>query len=114
MNISGRIRHIRKTKKLNQREFAKKIGLTQTSLSMIELEKSSLTEKNIKLICAVFAVNEEWLRSGNGEMFDSMTFYQRELNSVFDKLNVDTQKLIVDIAKKLLKIQEKHNSIHQF
>jgi transcriptional regulator with XRE-family HTH domain len=107
MNILDRIRLLRKTLGLNQGEFARRIGLTQTSLSMIELEKSVLTEKNIKLICATFAVNEDWLRTGNGEMFGAASPHEKELLEVFGKLTEDTQEFILDMARNLLKRQEK-------
>ena len=99
---------VRKTFGLNQIEFARRIGLTQTSMSMIELEKSPLTEKNIKLICATFAVDETWLRTGMGEMFGSVSPYEKELMEVFEKLTADTQEFILDMARNLLKRQEKN------
>ena len=107
MNMLDRIKLLRKNLGINQKEFAMKIGLTQTSLSMIETDKSVLTERNIKLICKTFTVNEEWLRCGKGEMFDSLTVFERKLLKVFGQLTSDTQKLMVDFAENLLKIQEK-------
>ena len=107
MNILDRIRLVRKTLGLNQGEFAHRIGLTQNALSMIELEKVALTDKNIKLICATFAVDEGWLRTGNGEMFGSVSPYERELLEVFGKLTLDTQEFILEMAQNLLKRQEK-------
>jgi len=107
MSILDRIRLVRKTLGLNQVEFARRIGLTQTYLSMLELEKSALTEKNIKLICATFAVDENWLRTGEGEMFGSTSPYEKELLEVFGKLTEDTQGFILDMARNLLKRQEK-------
>ena len=107
MNVLDRIRLIRKELGMNQGEFAEKIGLKQTALSMIELEKVSLTEKNIKLICATFAVNEDWLRTGKGEMFSSMSPYEKELLDVFGKLTEDTQSFILDMARNLLNRQKK-------
>ena len=106
MNILDRIRFVRKSLGFNQIEFARRIGLTQTSLSMIELEKSVLTEKNIKLICVTFAVDENWLRTGKGEMFGSMSPYEKELIEVFGKLTEDTQSFILDMARNLLKRQK--------
>jgi len=106
MSILDRIRLVRKTLGLNQIEFAKRIGLTQTSLSMIELEKASLTEKNIKLICVTFAVDESWLRTGSGEMFGSISPYENELLEIFGKLTEDTQSFILDMARNLLKRQK--------
>jgi transcriptional regulator with XRE-family HTH domain len=106
MNILDRIRLVRKTLGFNQADFAGRIGLTQTSMSMIEMERAVLTEKNIKLICATFAVNENWLRTGEGEMFLSTSPYENELFDVFGKLTPDTQGFILDMARNLLKRQE--------
>jgi len=104
---SDRIRLVRKTLGINQGEFARRIGLTQTSLSMIEKGKAALTEKNIKLICATFGVDEGWLRTGKGEMFGSMSPYEKELLAVFGKLSPDTQEFILEMAQNLLKRQER-------
>ena len=106
MTILDRIRFIRKEIGLKQGEFAARIGLAQTSLSMIELGKSPLTEKNIKLICATFAIDENWLRNGKGEMFGPASPYEKELLSVFGKLTPDTQEFILQMAQNLLKRQE--------
>jgi len=106
MNILDRIRMIRKKLNLKQGEFAARIGITQNALSMIELEKVSLTEKNIKLICATFAVDETWLRTGNGEMFGHSSPYEKELLEIFGKLTAETQEFIIDMARNLLKRQK--------
>ena len=109
MDILDRIRLVRRTLNLNQVEFAKRIGLTQTALSMIEVEKTALTDKNIKLICATFAVDEDWLRTGNGEMFGTVSPYEKELLTVFNRLSSDAQEFILEMAQNLLKRQEKQN-----
>ena len=115
MSILDRIRLVRKTLGQKQGEFARLIGLTQTALSMIELGKTALTEKNIKLICTTFAVNEVWLRDGTGEMFGPVSPYEKELLAVFGRLSRDTQEFILEMAQNLLKRQEnplKANKIH--
>ena len=105
MNALDRIRLVRKELGLNQGEFAKRIGLKQTALSMIELEKVSLTDKNIKLICATFGVDEIWLRTGKGGMFKGKSPYEKELLSIFGRLTADTQEFILEMARKLLEKQ---------
>jgi len=107
MNTLDRIRLVRKTLGLKQGVFAGRIGLTQTALSMIELGKTALTDKNIKLICTTFAVDEQWLRNGTGEMFGPTSPYEKELLAVFGKLTADTQEFILEMAQNLLKRQEK-------
>ena len=37
---------------------------------MIEVGKRNLTDRHIKTICAIYNVNEGWLRNGSGEMFE--------------------------------------------
>jgi len=106
MTILDRIRLVRKSLKLKQGVFARRIGLTQTALSMIELGRTALTEKNIKLICATFAVDENWLRTGQGEMFGPSSPYEKELLEVFGKLSADGQEFILEMAQNLLKRQE--------
>jgi transcriptional regulator with XRE-family HTH domain len=107
MTILDRIRLVRQKLGLKQGDFASRIGLTQTSMSMIEAGKSPLTEKNIKLICATFAVDEEWLRTGKGEMFGPASPYEKELLAVFSKLAPETQDFILEMAQNLLKRQGK-------
>ena len=69
VEMNERLKELRKSLKMNQAEFAKALGVGQSSLAMIETNRRPLTNKNIKLICAEFNVNEEWLRTGEGEMF---------------------------------------------
>jgi transcriptional regulator with XRE-family HTH domain len=90
---------------LKQGEFAIRLGLTQNAMSMIELGKTTLTEKNIKLICATFGVEETWLRTGKGEMFGTVSPHEKELLTIFNRLEPDTQEIILDLARNLLKKQ---------
>lgn len=48
---------------------------------------STVTEQNIKAICAQFCVNESWLRTGDGKMFFGNEKKQREFFDVFDELS---------------------------
>jgi transcriptional regulator with XRE-family HTH domain len=102
-----RIRTLRKRLKLKQREFARQIGLTQSTLSSIEAGRVFLTEKNIRLICSTFNVREKWLRTGEGEMFGEASPYLSELVEVFGRLSPGTQEFLLDMARKLLEKQAK-------
>lgn len=100
-----RIREVRKRLGLSQKEFGGRIGLTQTSLSLIEIGSTHLTEKNIKLICSIFDINEIWLRTGEGDMFGSSSPYEKEFLNIFSKLTPETQGFLLELAKSLLKRQ---------
>jgi transcriptional regulator with XRE-family HTH domain len=69
--MNKRLKELRKALKMTQAEFAAKLEMAQNSYSKIELGDNSLTDKNIFLICLIYGVNETWLRTGEGDMFDS-------------------------------------------
>jgi transcriptional regulator with XRE-family HTH domain len=68
-SINARVKAVRKAKRLNQAEFGKAIGLRQVAISKLEQEGSTVTPKNILLICQKFHVSQQWLENGEGEMF---------------------------------------------
>ncbi len=69
MTINERVKQLRKTLGLTQVEFGKKIAVAQGYLTNIEKGSRDVTEKILKIICHEFNVSEEWLRTGQGEMF---------------------------------------------
>lgn len=69
MTINERVREFRKHIGLNQTEFGAKIAIAQGYLTNIENGRRDVTDKTIKLICSEFNASEEWLRTGQGEMF---------------------------------------------
>lgn len=68
-SIGDRIKHLRKELDLTQALFAEKIGLKATAIGLYESGDRTVTERSIVSICQIFDVNEEWLRTGKGEMF---------------------------------------------
>lgn len=67
--MNTRLQMIRKSLKLSQEEFGKKIELSKPSISALENGTREITDRTIKLICNEFNVNENWIRTGEGEMF---------------------------------------------
>jgi len=104
--MNERIRLIRKALKLNQGEFAKRMGMHGTSLSLIELGENALTEKNVKLICMTFNVSEDWLRTGNGEMFAASP-YEKEFFEIYAGLLPEMQEVLLRLGRDLLAAQKK-------
>lgn len=68
-NVKERIKTLRKELGLSQDAFAEKLGLTKNYISLIENGNRNLSEQSIKVLCSTLDVNEEWLRTGKGEMF---------------------------------------------
>ena len=68
--MNNRVRFFRKNVlNLSQKKFGEKIGLKQSTINDIESGKNKLTDSNLKLICQIFNINEEWLRNGTEPIF---------------------------------------------
>ncbi len=79
MTQGERVREIRKSLSLTLEKFGEKIGIKKNSVSQIENGINNLTEQISKSICREFNVNEEWLRTGEGDMFEELTEQQKLL-----------------------------------
>lgn len=66
--IGDRIKKMRKEMGLTQKAFAEKLGMKQNTIAQIETGKSAGSQ-TVKLICQEFHINEEWLRTGEGDQF---------------------------------------------
>lgn len=73
MNINERVREVRKTLNLTLDKFGERLGVGKTAISNIERGQRNLTEQMFKSICREFNVNENWLRTGEGEMFNTFS-----------------------------------------
>lgn len=67
--MKDRIKKIRKELDLTQQEFAEKIGIKRNTIANYETGRNDPVDSVVSLICREFNVREEWLRTGEGEMF---------------------------------------------
>ncbi|MDR1218436.1 MAG: helix-turn-helix domain-containing protein [Treponema sp.] len=105
--IYKRVVKLRKGLGLNQADFAERLGIKRSTIANIETNRNPLTEANIKLICHVFNVNEEWLRTGDGEMFqNNKSHLEGEVLEMFRGLSEKAQLMIRDYIKMVLEQQE--------
>ena len=105
ITINQRIKMLRKNLNLTQKEFAQKICVSTSFQTLIEIEKKNINDRIIKLIVAAFGVNEAWLRTGEGEMFEkdiTPNYKITETIEVFRQLNPFFQDFILDQMHKLL------------
>lgn len=101
--MGERVKELRKALGLSGEKFGEKIGLKRNSLSQIETGKNNLSEQNILAICREFNVNEDWLRTGSGEMFKDMTLDEEIISFIgdiqWDASNTFKKRFISAIAK---------------
>lgn len=67
--MKDRLKKLRKELDLTQTEFAERIGSVQNTITGYESGRRNPSNPVIASICKEFNVNEEWLRTGDGEMF---------------------------------------------
>ena len=67
--MNERLRKLRKALDLTQQKFADRIGVKQNTVAQYEIGRNIPIDSVINLICREFNVNEEWLRTGTGDMF---------------------------------------------
>ena len=113
ISINQRIRILRKHLNLTQKEFAQKICVSTSFQTLTELDQKKVLDRHVKLIVNAFGVNEEWLRTGEGEMFEkdvTPDYKISETVEIFKQLNPFFQDFILDQLHKLLKYEKsKHN-----
>lgn len=68
-----RIKEVRKAVGLTQEKFGEKVGMKKSSISTTETGSNAVSNQLRTAVCREFHVNEEWLRTGNGEMFEENT-----------------------------------------
>ena len=54
---------------MTQQEFADKLNIKRGTIANYEIGRNEPIDAVISLICKEFNVNENWLRTGEGEMF---------------------------------------------
>lgn len=98
--MNERIRELRKHLNLTLEEFGKKVGVTKAAIGRIEKGERSVTGQMFLSICREFNVNEEWLRTGEGEMF---TLQEDEEAAYVAELLDDTDNPLYDLIKAIMK-----------
>ena len=123
MTQSERVKEVRKSLNLTMEQFGNKLGVTKVAISNIEKEKRNLTEQMSRAICREFNVSEEWLKTGEGEMYQQLSedeeiagivsdlleegkdnaFYGiiLEIAKTYNELSPASQKVLTEAAEKL-------------
>lgn len=73
MTIGERVKELRKQINLTQQAFADRLNLKRNTVGSYEVNVVEPSDRTISDICREFNVNETWLRTGEGEMFNQIT-----------------------------------------
>lgn len=98
--MNERIKELRKNLKLTQQEFADALNIKRGAVANYEIGRNEPIDAVISLICKTFNVNEEWLRSGAGDMFLELPEEDEEaayVSELLEDSDNDLYKLIKEI-----------------
>jgi transcriptional regulator with XRE-family HTH domain len=106
-DMAVRFASIREKMGVKQAEFAEVIGVSRPTVAGLEKGHSNITERNIKAVCQAYNISEEWLKTGQGSMFNPPSGQselkneeERELIRMFRILTADTKRMVVEIVRK--------------
>lgn len=96
--IGNRVREVRDLLDLSRKNFGEKIYVSQDVINNIERGRITPTEFHIKGICEKYNVNEKWLRTGEGEMFNPAS---QSLDALAEANQVDdlTRAVVVTLLE---------------
>ena len=116
--MNERLRELRKALGFkNQQEFADALNIKRGTIANYEIGRNEPIDAVVTLICSKFNVNEEWLRTGEGEMFIELTRkdkimawatealsgqsddYRNRFVDVLDALSVDDWEVLANMAE---------------
>ncbi len=100
--VKDRLKELRKELGLTQEKFAKRLRMKRNSIANYEIGRNEPIDAVIALICREFNVNETWLRTGEGEKFNTLTRNQIITDFLGDLIKEDStfkKRLIEALAK---------------
>ena len=125
--MDERIKELRKVLGFTQQEFSDRIGVKRNTVAQYEMGRNPPNDTVITLICREFNVNEDWLRTGDGEMFiersrdeelaaffgdllSGQPDFKRRLITVLSRLDESEWELLEKMADKLMDEMQKEKA----
>lgn len=118
--MNERIKELRKELGLSGAKFGERLGITRGAISNIENGSRNVTDQLFKAICREFNVNDDWLRTGEGDMFNlpldetaylvadildtTNPLYDLVLSiiKIYQQLDINSREVVDDVIQKLL------------
>jgi len=109
MTVNERIRQLRQALNMYQKDFSKAIRISIGYTAEIENGHRVANDRIIRLISLTFGVSENWLKTGEGEMFEASTAEKRErILGLFNELNPQFQDFALSVVDRLLLLQNQN------
>lgn len=113
MEIYDRVKQIRKENNLSQTDFGDRLGVTRSVINNIENNRLARPEQKtslIKLISKEFSINEEWLLTGKGDIYDVPIEDERLVEALIEIQASGNEKL-KKIVENMMKLDDRYVDI---
>jgi len=106
MDIHERLSTLRAQLGLTTHAFGSSIHMTGGAVTNMEKGRREITERTIKDICREYRVNQAWLTTGDGEMFDAqgdLTTCKdvKSLPESYSRLSEEDKSLVKNLIRSL-------------
>lgn len=123
-----RITEIRKALKLSQTEFGENIGVSRGVIKNIDDKKVVAKPLLVQQICKTYNVNQKWIETGEGEMFNALSrdeqiaqfigktlsteddTFQKRLISALSKMSVKEWEALEQLIDRLAETTKKESN----
>ncbi|MDR2965477.1 MAG: helix-turn-helix domain-containing protein [Treponema sp.] len=108
MSISKRLKNIRQSLNLSQKNFAKSLFISTSYYTLLETGNRRAKDSFLDLVCKIYNVNKNWLLFGKGDVFtaEPPDMQLEELLGIFKHLNEHFKGYILEQVRFLEKIQK--------
>jgi transcriptional regulator with XRE-family HTH domain len=110
--MKERVKKLREFLGLSHKDFGDKLSSSAALVYAWENGSSPLVDAKLKLICATWGVSEDWLRTGEGEMFSAqpppaaLAQDEQELIDMFHQLMPEIKELVLRRLRELVRAIE--------
>ena len=122
--MHNRIKMVREKYSLNQTEFANRLEIKQSTFSANESGARPASDRTISAICREFNINENWLRTGDGEMLSkpsadpldalcagyNLSKLDRCIIKGFLELRSDQREMLVILTRRVFGVEDSSDS----
>lgn len=125
--MKDRIKEVRTSNGLSMEKFGERLKISKSAVYYLETGKNTPSPQTISLICREYHINEEWLRTGEGQMHTENALTEQlfewagrtlqdedsfkvDFLKMLMQLDPEDWQLIERMAKKLLKAQQEREN----
>jgi len=116
MALSDRIRTIIRESGLKQKEFAKKINVTDSYISKLVRDETGISNSTAMLIEQIYGYSKNWIMTGEGQKIirgGGLSVLQNEIIANVERMNRDELQALLAFIESIKKLKHKPESEEQ-